>query len=146
MRGSTVPPYLRPGYLVAVAAGGAVGVEARFLITSAVAPTLSQPAITLVINVVGSLVLGVLLEALALHGPDRGVRRTLRLLVGSGFCGGFTTYSTLGVDAATFVAGGRWTVAILYGLGSIVPGVLAAAAGVWLAVIRHRRLRRTGER
>lgn len=146
MPGSGLPPYRRPGYLAVVAAGAAVGVELRFLITSAVVPVLSQPAITLVINVVGSLVLGLLLEALALHGPDRGVRRTLRLLVGTGFCGGFTTYSTLGVDAATFIADGRWTVAILYGLGSIVPGVVAAAAGVRLAVIRHRRVRGAGER
>lgn len=146
MRGTVVPPYRRPGYLAVVAVGGAVGVEARFLITSAVTPALSQPGITLVINVVGSLVLGLLLEALALHGPDRGVRRGLRLLIGTGFCGGFTTYSTLGVDAATFIADGRWPVAILYGLGSVVPGVLAAAAGVWLAVIRHRRLRQAAER
>ena len=139
MPGVESPPYRRPGYLAAVGVGGAIGAEARYLITDAVAPALSAPAITFVINVVGSLLLGLLLESLALRGSDTGVRRTLRLLLGTGFLGGFTTYSTLALDAATFLAAGHWATAIGYGVGSIIAGVLAAAVGVWIALSARRR-------
>lgn len=146
MPASGLPPYRRPVYLVVVAVGGAVGVETRFLITDAVAPAMSAPAITFVINIVGSLLLGVLLEALALRGPDQGVRRRLRLLVGTGFLGGFTTYSTLAVDAATLLADGHPDAGIAYGLGSVIAGVLAAAVGVWAAAIAHRQTPAAGDR
>lgn len=139
MPGSQLPPYRRPIYLVVVAFGGAVGVETRYLITDAVAPAISAPAITFVINVVGSLLLGVLLESLALHGPDTGARRTLRLLLGTGFLGGFTTYSTLALDTATYLDNGHWDTGVGYGVGSVVSGVLAAAVGVWIAIVAGRR-------
>ncbi|GAB3913229.1 putative fluoride ion transporter CrcB [Microlunatus endophyticus] len=135
-----LPPYRRPVYLAVVALGGAVGAEVRYQLTNVVAPAISAPAITFVINVVGSLLLGVLLESLALRGPDVGLRRTLRLLLGTGFMGGFTTYSTLALDAATYLDTGHWGTGIAYGLGSVVAGVLAAAVGVWLAAaVRGRK-------
>lgn len=133
------PPYRRPGYLAVVGIGGAIGAEIRYVITDAVAPALSAPAITFVINVVGSLLLGLLLESLALRGPDTGVRRTLRLLLGTGFLGGFTTYSTLALDATTYLDTGHWDIGIAYGLGSIISGVLAAAVGLWIAMSARRR-------
>lgn len=138
MPGSAVTPYRRPVYLAIVALGGGVGTETRFLITDAVARALSAPVITFVLNVVGSVLLGVLLEALALRGPDQGVRRRLRLLLGTGFLGGFTTYSTLALDAATLLSDGHWEAGVGYGVGSVVAGVLAAAVGVWIAVVAHR--------
>jgi CrcB protein len=141
-----VPPYRRPGYLLTVAVGGAVGTATRFMITDAVAPSVSAPAITFVINVAGSLLLGVLLEALALRGPDRGLRRRLRLLLGTGFLGGFTTYSTLAVDVATFLSDGHAGTGIGYGIGSIVAGVSAAAVGVWIAATARRHRPTTEER
>ncbi|QGN35271.1 CrcB family protein [Microlunatus sp. Gsoil 973] len=125
--------------MLIVAVGGAIGTETRFQITDAVAPAMSAPAITFVINVVGSLLLGVVLEKLALGGPDQGVRRRLRLLLGTGFLGGFTTYSTLAVDVATFLSHGDAGTGIGYGLGTVISGVLAAAVGVWLAAASHRR-------
>lgn len=145
MPASGLPPYRRPVYLAVVALGGAFGTETRFLITDAVAPAMSAPAITFVINVVGSLLLGVLLEALALRGSDQGVRRRLRLLLGTGFLGGFTTYSTLALDAATLLFDGRWDSGIAYGLGSVIAGVLAAAVGVWIAMMAHRVQPEVGE-
>lgn len=139
MPGTELPPYRRPVYLAVVALGGAVGAEVRYQLTDAVAPAMSAPAITFVINVVGSLLLGVLLESLALRGPDVGVRRLLRLLLGTGFLGGFTTYSSLAVDAATYLDSGHWDTAIGYGLGSVISGVLAAAVGIWIAIALRRR-------
>jgi len=141
MSGIELPPYRRPFYLAAVAVGGGVGAEIRYQLTNAVAPAMSAPAITFVINIVGSLLLGVLLESLALHGPDTGRRRTLRLLLGTGLMGGFTTYSTLALDTASYLDGGHVGVAIGYGVGSVVAGALAAAVGVWLSItIRRRRV------
>lgn len=130
-----VPPYRRPAYVGVVVGGGAVGTEARFQLTDVVAPVMSAPAIVFVINVVGSLLLGILLESLMLRGPDVGVRRMLRLLLGTGFIGGFTTYSTLALDAADYLDTGHWASGIGYGLGSVIAGVLAAAVGVWIAVV-----------
>lgn len=134
-----LPPYRRPVYLAVVAIGGAVGTESRFMITSAVSSVMSAPVITLVINIVGSLLLGLLLESLALSGDDHGVRRRLRLLLGTGFLGGFTTYSTLALDTASYLSGGSWPAGIAYGLGTVLPGVLAAGAGIWLSLRLHRR-------
>jgi fluoride exporter len=140
----SVPPHLRPGYLGLVAVGGAVGTVTRYLITNAVAPTLSQPAITMIINIVGSLLLGVLLEALAFRGPDHGGQLRVRLLIGTGVLGGFTTYSTLSLDVASYIWAGRLWQAFGYGLGSTALGVLAAGVGVWLAMITHRGFGSTG--
>ena len=134
-----MPPYLRPSYLVIVAAGGAVGAAARYLLTEAFVPTLSQPMVTFMINIVGALLLGVLLEALACRGPDVGLRRALRLLLGTGVLGGFTTYSTLALDASGFLRAGQPLLMIGYGLGSVLLGLAAAAAGIVLAGRVHRR-------
>ncbi len=135
------PPYLRLGYLGVVAAGGAVGTSARYLITEGF-PSLAQPWAVMIINVIGALLLGILLEALACRGPDRGRLRRLRLLLGTGLLGGFTTYSTLAVDVMNFLQGGMVGAAIGYGLGSLLLGVAAAALGVRLAAYQHRQARR----
>ena len=97
----------------------------------------------LIVNITGALLLGILLEALAVRGPDRGGRRRLRLLLGTGVLGGYTTYSLLAADVAGLLLDGRIAVALGYGVGSIVLGILAAWAGILLA----RGLgRRTGGR
>jgi CrcB protein len=115
-----------------VAAGGAVGTSARYLITQA-APPAAQPWSVLTINIVGALLLGILLEALARRGPDRGRLRTYRLLLGTGLLGGLTTYSTLAVDLMRFLQTGSVNAAIGYGLSSLLLGVAAAALGIRLA-------------
>ncbi|MGT2425165.1 fluoride efflux transporter FluC [Amnibacterium kyonggiense] len=89
-----------------------------------------MPVAILVINVVGAFVLGALLEALARRGPDEGRRRVVRLAVGTGFCGGFTTYSTLAVATADLLRAGAAPVALGYAIGSVLLGAVAAWAGV----------------
>jgi CrcB protein len=126
------PPHLRLDYLGVVAAGGTVGTSARYLITQA-SPSSVQPWVVMIINIAGALLLGILLEALARRGPDRGRLRTLRLLLGTGVLGGFTTYSTLAVDLMRFLQTGSVNAAISYGLSSLLLGVAAAALGVRLA-------------
>ncbi|HEY9293904.1 MAG TPA: CrcB family protein [Microlunatus sp.] len=132
------PPPRQLRYLIAVGIGGAIGTSARFLITELSTPRLSQPAATMIINVVGSLLLGFLLEALACRGPDVGSRRLLRLLLGTGVLGGFTTYSTFALDVQGYLQHGQSMLAVGYGLGSVLLGLLAAGIGVWSAKLVHR--------
>jgi fluoride exporter len=90
------------------------------------------PVATFGINIVGALLLGVLLELLAKHGHDIGWSRHVRLGVGTGALGGFTTYSALAVETATLAAAhpGR---AIAYGVGTVIIGGMASITGIWLS-------------
>ena len=72
-----------------VALGGAVGTLARYGLSHAVPDTGGVPVATLVENVVGAFLLGLLLEALARSGPDVGRRRLARLGLGTGLLGAF---------------------------------------------------------
>jgi CrcB protein len=89
------------------------------------------------INVVGAFLLGVLLELLAEHSPDIGWSRRMRLGLGTGGLGGFTTYSALATQTVVLAAThpGR---AIGYALGTVIVGAAASIAGIWLSR-RHRR-------
>ncbi|WP_440709295.1 fluoride efflux transporter FluC [Herbiconiux sp. YIM B11900] len=124
--------HLRPGPIALVAAGGVIGTAARAAIALAVSPIGQFPVAIFGINVVGAFVLGVLLQALALRGPDTGVRHTLRLFVGTGVLGGFTTYSALSADSAELLTDGGLGLALVYGVATVVVGALASAAGILL--------------
>jgi CrcB protein len=106
-----------------VAAGGAAGCVVRYLVgvaTLGVAGAL--PWGTLGVNVAGSFLLGVLVGALP---PEHAGR----LLFGTGFCGGFTTFSTFSVEAVALVGQGAHGRASAYLAASVALSVLAAAAG-----------------
>lgn len=133
------PPHLRWRFLGLVALGGAIGTGVRAAIAAAFPAVDGIGWAILVINVVGAFCMGVLLESLALRGPDAGARRTLRLFVGTGVLGGFTTYSTLVDDTAKLLDTGRWGAGTGYALASVVLGVAAAAAGAWIAGRAGRR-------
>lgn len=113
-----------------VVLGGSLGAAARYLITEGF--TGLAPWITLMINVLGAFLLGVLLEGLA-GTPDRGRRRSLRLLLGTGVLGGFTTYSSLAVDTDLLVRQGSVGPAAVYALGTVLLGLIATVAGIALA-------------
>ncbi len=127
------PPHLRWRFLALVALGGAIGTAIRALLAEVFPGHDGISWVILAINVVGAFCLGLLLEALALRGPDVGGRRTLRLFVGTGVLGGFTTYSTLADDTAQLLDVGRWGAGSGYALLSIVLGLGAVALGVLLA-------------
>nr|WP_281363960.1 CrcB family protein [Microbacterium immunditiarum] len=117
-----------------VAAGATVGTLLRASIELAFPhPPGEWPWATFVINVVGSFALGALIEALALSGPDTGRRRMLRLGVGTGMIGGFTTYSTFVVEIDQLASAGQVALAVAYALVSVVLGVVAAAIGAGAA-------------
>ncbi|MFV0259884.1 MAG: fluoride efflux transporter FluC [Acidimicrobiales bacterium] len=112
-----------------VAAGGVIGALCRWGIVSALGgdPT---GAGMLAINVVGSLILGVLVGASA---PRRGGRPRVTtnqfLLVGTGFCGAFTSFSSYALDVARNLDSGTVTAASLAGFGTAVGAVVAAGVG-----------------
>ncbi len=136
------PLHLRPSSVAVVFLGGAAGTGARYGLARALPTAAGHVAwATLTVNLVGAFVLGCLLEALVRSGPDHGHRRRARLLIGTGFCGGLTTYSTFMLDARALIAGAHFGEAAGYLLGTILGGVIAAAAGVAVAGAGHRAVR-----
>jgi CrcB protein len=113
-----------------VSIGGVSGALARYYLGLAIAGRWggSFPYATLLINLSGSFVLG-LLATLAIAKPAL-VPPEARLLLGVGFCGAYTTFSTFGVETVTLVQQGAWGTAGLYVLLSNALGLLAAFAGV----------------
>lgn len=116
--------------LLLVAVFGGLGAVARFSLDSFITSRWQTPVPvgTMVINVTGSLLLG-LLTGWAL-GNDGGVALAL---LGTGFLGGYTTFSTASVEAARLVRGGRGVAAAVHALGMVVLGLAAAAVGLWIA-------------
>lgn len=118
--------------LLLVAVGAAVGAPLRYLVDrfvmlQAMRPTTTTrpfPWGTLAVNVLGSFLLGVLTAT-----PDR----TPTLLLGVGFCGAFTTYSTFGAETSQLAAAGRRSAALLNIALNLGCGLAAALLGVLLA-------------
>lgn len=109
------------GYVVV---GGAVGVLARAALVVPIEDPMVVPWVTLGINVVGSLLLGVVVGWLDDRQPHA------RAFLGTGVLGGFTTYSTFAVETAQWSAT-PWLAVALAG-ASIVGGVLGAVVGLFV--------------
>jgi CrcB protein len=85
---------------------------------------------TLVINVAGSFVLGVVV-GLATH---HGLSQVAAVVIGSGFCAGFTTFSTWTWETLALTEEGALLQASLNALGSLAAGLGAAALGLWITL------------
>jgi CrcB protein len=109
-----------------VVVGAAIGAPLRYATDRVVASrhTTGFPWGTFTVNVVGSFVLGVVVGAAA--SP------ALTALVGTGFCGALTTYSTFGYETVQLAEGGSKLFAVFNALGSVFAGL--GAAGLGLAV------------
>ena len=129
------PVHLRWQYLTLVFAGGTVGTALRELLVITVPPVAGVPVVIVGINIVGAFLLGLLLETLTRRGPDEGRRRRLRLLLGTGVLGGFTTYSALATDTTVLLTGGAVGPALLYALGTVLIGALASWLGIRAAEV-----------
>ena len=136
---SARPVHLRWQHLALVFAGGTVGTALRELLAISVPPVAGVAVVIVGINVVGAFLLGLLLETLARRGPDDGRRRQLRLLLGTGVLGGFTTYSALATDTSLLLADERLGTALLYALGTVIIGAITAWAGIACGAALHRR-------
>lgn len=140
--GSARPVHLHWRYLGLVFAGGAIGTCARYLLSLVIPPWNGLPVATFTTNVAGAFLLGWLLESLARGGPDEGARRTMRLFVGTGMLGGFTTYSSFAVDTDGLIASAQFANSALYGLATVIVGAAASVAGIALGALLQRRHRR----
>jgi len=118
----------RLGVLLAIALGGMLGTPARYAVGRVVhvAPG-SFPWSTFVVNVSGSLVLGVLLTLIVERWPPS---RYLRPFAAIGFLGAYTTFSTYMVEADLLLKDGHAGVALAYVLGSLVVGLAAVYVGI----------------
>lgn len=126
---------MRGASLLLVALGGAAGSAGRAAIALALPG--SPLAATLLVNVVGAFVLGALVAVLDGVGQRESGRRRdrqhrTRLLLGTGFCGGFTTYSAVALQAAELVRETAMIAATGYALLTLVAGTSATVAGLVL--------------
>lgn len=115
-----------------VALGGGIGSALRYLLSTAVerlAPG-AFPAGTLAVNLLGCLAIGVSWGALDRYCPGNSA---LRLLVITGVCGGFTTFSTFSRENFTLLQSGRPGAALLYTVASVLGGVCLTWGG-WTLV------------
>ena len=118
--------------VLAVALGGFVGAPARFLVDRWVSDRWESdfPLGTFVINVSGSGLLGVVVGlSLAGHLPD-----VWKALIGTGFCGAFTTFSTWSFETVRLAEEGEYLQAGLNVVVSLVVGLAAAGAGLALGL------------
>ena len=115
--------------LLLVTAGGALGAAARYGTMVAVGrwTGFGFPWGTVVVNLVGSLALGLLIGALA-HGLS--LSQEARGLLVIGFLGAFTTFSTFSLDTVTLLERGAWWPAFGYVAGSVVAGIALFFGGL----------------
>jgi CrcB protein len=124
--------------LTAVFAGGALGALARAaLSTLTVDDPASWPWPTFTVNIVGALLVGYFTTRLLERLPLSSYRRPL---LGTGFCGGLTTFSTVQVETLKMIEHGHWGLAVGYTVTSIVLGWLAVQVATKL--VRRVRVRR----
>lgn len=118
---------------IGVGLAAAAGAVCRYLLDQLVAHQHDQsfPWGTLVINVSGSLLLG-LVTGLALH---RGLSAVPTTVVGVGFAGGYTTWSTYLWESFALAESGAYGQAVVNVLGSLGVGLAAAAAGLGLGLL-----------
>ena len=109
-----------------VGIGGFIGSVCRYLIgLIPLSPSNGFPVKTLVINVAGAFAIG-LIAAAATKNADMSPR--IVLLLKTGICGGFTTFSTFALEISDLIRGGSWAAAAAYMLLSLILGVAAVFA------------------
>jgi CrcB protein len=121
--------------LAAIFAGGAIGAIARVWLSQHFTQgDTSWPWTIFAINITGSFALGYFATRLQERLPQSTYRRPL---LGTGFCGAYTTFSTMEVEILKMIEANRYGLAIAYAAASVTAGVLA----IWLASSLVRRAR-----
>lgn len=138
--GVSVMIRIRPSYLLLAAVGGAVGTAARFGIVSITPSWQTLSAGTVIVNILGPLMLGMLLQFLS-EGTASKRRRAVQLFAAVGFLGAFTSYAQLAVDTVTVAEHGHLLLGVGYAAATIIAGSLAVWLGITVVAHRHRRAR-----
>lgn len=116
--------------LVFVFIGGGFGSVLRFLIGKWLNNTENGiPYGTFIANILGSLLIGFILGYAA---KNDAISQNQTLLLATGFCGGFTTFSTFAYENHVFLKSGDFTSFAMYTIASFVIGFLAVFAGMYL--------------
>jgi len=122
-----------------VAIGGAIGSASRYLVTLAVQSRVDSgfPAGTLLVNVTGAFLLGLIMRYSV---QSFAISPEMRLLLTTGLCGGYTTFSTFSYESARMIEDGEWRTPLLYMVLSVILSLAAMflgfraaqwARGVW---------------
>ena len=112
-----------------VALGGALGSVLRYFLSLVIPKVAGFPWPTFVANVLGCLCIGIF-SGLFLKCDS--LSPNLKLFLVTGFCGGFTTFSTFASENLALLQSGKFGMCIAYALASFVLGVAACFAGLYL--------------
>lgn len=109
--------------------GGGFGSMLRFLITKFFNAE-NLPYGTFTVNILGSLLIGLILGSLI---KENNWQNNLNLLLATGFCGGFTTFSAFSYENFIFLKNGNYNLFLLYSVGTLILGIAAVFAGIWFS-------------
>ena len=111
--------------MIEVALGAGLGASVRYLMTQVLkSRTRVFPWATFIINLTGALLLGFL--------HNKSTSSHILLLLGTGFLGGYTTFSTFQVELVTLVNNRKQKMMLIYSLLTVICGILTAYCGSWL--------------
>ena len=110
--------------------GGGTGSVLRYLLGMWIDST-AFPWATFTVNAVGSLAIGLFSGWASRFGWSE----EMRLLLTTGLCGGFTTFSTFSKESLALAEAGRWSAFAAYAIGSVTIAIAAVALGYWIT--RH---------
>lgn len=121
---------MTPGVFILLALAGGVGASVRFWVDGLIRSRLKTafPWATTIINASGSLVLGLLTGLTTAHLVDSD----LSLILGTGFLGGYTTFSTASYETVQLIKQKRYTFAAMSGIGMLILCVALAGLGLWI--------------
>jgi CrcB protein len=119
--------------LVLLAVAGGTGALARFVVDGMLSERIGRrfPWATMVINVSGSFALGLLTGLVLRHH----ISLATKLILGTGFCGGYTTFSTASFETVRLIEAKRTGAALMYSAGSIAATLFGAAIGLYVGSI-----------
>jgi CrcB protein len=118
--------------LILVAIGGASGSVLRYLIHFIVSKKSFStfPYQTFAVNIIGCLLIGILVGYFSRFQNEN---ESLKLILITGFCGGFTTFSAFGLENVTFIQNQNYQLALLYTSLSLILGILAVSLGIFIS-------------
>ncbi len=114
---------------ILVGLGGSIGSMLRFAIWHYI-KSMNFPAATLLVNIVGSLVIGIVI---GMSIKDAGFSQQWKIFLATGICGGFTTFSAFSIENLLMLQNGKYILSLFYISASIIFGIAAAWLGFKLA-------------